>query len=80
MTIYLNIPKWHIFIWSAKTLWKISNNVLFFAPAFFIFLSKPLECISVILKINLISLLIYLFYEKIQDSNIHSTKIGHLSY
>jgi hypothetical protein len=41
---YLDILKWHTFIWSAKTLLKTSNNVMCFAPTFLIFLSKPLEC------------------------------------
>jgi hypothetical protein len=51
---YLDIPKWHTFIWSAKTLLKTSNNVLFFAPTSLILLSNPLECKFVINKINLI--------------------------
>jgi hypothetical protein len=51
---YLDILKWHIFIWSAKVLLKTSNNVMYFAPTSLIFLSKPLECKFVINKINLI--------------------------
>jgi hypothetical protein len=41
---YLDIPKWHTFIWNAKTLLKKSNNVHFFAPTSPIVLSKPFEC------------------------------------
>jgi hypothetical protein len=51
---YFNILEWHTFIWSILTLLKRSNNVLFFAPMFSIFLSKPMECKFVINKINLI--------------------------
>jgi hypothetical protein len=32
MQDYLNISEWHIFIWSAKTLLKTSNNVVFLHP------------------------------------------------
>ncbi len=70
-------PEWHTFIWIAKTLLKKSNNVHFFAPMSLILLSKPLESKFLINKINLeLSLLTHLFYEKIQDSNINSTKLG----
>ncbi len=54
---YLDIPKWHTFIWSAETLLKTSNTIFFFAPTSPIFLSKPLECKFVINKINLIVLI-----------------------
>ncbi len=57
MQDYLNIPKWHTFIWSVETLLKTSNNVFIFAPTSLIFLSKPLECKFVINKINLIVLI-----------------------
>jgi len=51
-----------------------------FPPMSLILLSKPLKCIFLINKINLMSLLMHSFYEKIQDSNINSTKFGDLSY
>jgi len=57
MQDYVDISKWHTFIWSAKTLLKISNYVLFFAPTFPILLSKPLECKFLTNKINLIILI-----------------------
>jgi hypothetical protein len=57
MEDYLNIPKRHIFIRSAKTLLKTSNNVLFFAPTSPILLSKPLECKILINEINLVILI-----------------------
>jgi hypothetical protein len=56
MQDYLDIPKWHTYIQSAKTRLKISNNY-FFAPMFLIFLSKPVKCRFIILKINLIVLI-----------------------
>jgi hypothetical protein len=40
MNDYFDILKWHILIWSVKTLLKTSNNVLFFAPMFPILLSN----------------------------------------
>jgi hypothetical protein len=54
MQDYIDILEWHTFIWSAKTLLKTSNNVLFFTPTSLILLSKPLECKFLIIKINLI--------------------------
>ncbi len=57
MQDYLNIPKLHTFICSAKTLLKTSNNVLFFAPMSLILLSKPLESKFLINKINLVILI-----------------------
>jgi hypothetical protein len=40
---YFDISKQHTFIWSVKTLLKISN-FFFWALTFPIFFSKPLEC------------------------------------
>ncbi len=57
MQDYFDIPEWHTFIWSAKTLLKTLNNVFFFAPKSLIPLSKPLECKIVINKIDLIVLI-----------------------
>ncbi len=47
---YFDIPKWHTFIWSAKTLLKTSNIISIFAPTSPILLSKLLECKFVINK------------------------------
>jgi hypothetical protein len=55
MQNYFDISKWHTFIWSAKTLLKISSQNI--TPTFPIYLSKPLECKFVINKINLIVLI-----------------------
>ncbi len=52
-----DIPEWHIFIWSAKTLLKFFKIMSFFAPTSLIPLSKPLECKFVINKINVIVLM-----------------------
>jgi hypothetical protein len=76
MQDYLDILERHTFIWSAKTLLKTLNYVMYFAPTFLIFLYKPLECKFVINKINLIIFINTFVYEKIQDFNINSTKFG----
>ncbi len=46
-------PKWHAFIWNAKTLLKTSINVFFLGPTFPILLSK-LERNFIIKKIDFI--------------------------
>jgi hypothetical protein len=76
---HLNIPKWHIYICSAKTLLK--NQIMsFFSPTSPIFHSKPLECKFLIKKLIWLSLSTHMFYGKIQDSSINSTKFGDLPY
>jgi hypothetical protein len=79
MQDYVDILEWHTFIWSAKNLLKISIYVFFFT-CMSLFLSKPLECKFLINKLIWLSLLTYLFYEKIQDSSINSTKFGNWSH
>ncbi len=74
-------PKWYTLIWSAKTLFKKSNNVFFSTPTSPIFLSKPLQYDFVINKINFIVLInIAFFMKKIQDFNINSTNFLDLLY
>ncbi len=81
MQDYMTFLEGHTFIWSAKTLLKTSNNVLFFAPMFLVLVSKPSECNFVINKINLIIFINATFFmKKIQHSNINSIKYGDLSY
>jgi hypothetical protein len=80
MEDYFDILGWYIFNWSAKTLLKTSNNVLFLHPHLLYFFQN-LWNVNLLQK-NLIwlSLSTHLFYEKIQDSNINSKKIVDLSY
>jgi len=42
MQDYKMFPKWHTFIWSAKTLLELLNNLFSFAPTSLILLSKLL--------------------------------------
>jgi hypothetical protein len=76
---YLNIPKWHIFICSAKTLLKKSNNVLFSHPHLLYFIPN-LWNVNLIKNLIWLSLSTHMFYGKIQDSSINSTKFGDLPY
>jgi hypothetical protein len=80
MQDYLNIPKWHTFIWSAKTLLKTSNNVFFLHPHLLYFFPNLWNVNLLITKLIWLSLLTQLFYEKIQDYTINSTNFGNWSY
>jgi hypothetical protein len=61
---YFDIPKWHTFIWSAKTLLKTLNNVCFWHPHLLYFFPNLWIVNLWLTKLISLSLSTHLFYEK----------------